>query len=88
MYKFTETRTHFVKIGSRWKVVDSKTQDVTKEQHNNATAPETVRFFRNLGGYERVERAYTYAGYIPVKVTSISPDRRERTIREYKVEKY
>ena len=42
-----------------------------------------IPFFRGLGGSERVEYGYTYAGYLPVQCTSISPDRETKVIRRY-----
>ena len=44
---------------------------------------ESIPFFRNLGGYERVTNAYTKHGYIPVKLISISPDGNTRITREF-----
>lgn len=35
---------------------------------------------RNLGGYERTNKAYTKYGYIPTEQISISPDRTKKTI--------
>lgn len=83
MYTISETISRFEKIGNKWKMTESNTYTINNEQYHNATCAETVRFFRNLGGIERVERSYTFAGYVPVKITSISPARDEKTVREY-----
>ena len=63
--------------------VSTKTQEVTREQHRNATEEGTVKYFRRLGGSETIERGYTSQGYNVVKITSTSPDKERRTIREY-----
>ena len=84
MYRIEETIINFVKNGSRWTETDRKTATIPEEYHHNATAPETIKFFRNLGGYERTERNYTRAGYVVTRIISINPTRTERTIREYK----
>jgi hypothetical protein len=60
--------------------------DVTEQMYTNATAPDTVRFFKRLGGKEHLERSYTCQGYKIVKITSTSPDKSQRTIREYTFE--
>lgn len=86
MYKIIETIKHYTKNGNRWKETDSTTKEIPEEYYRNATDPATVRFFRNLGGYERVERAYTFAGYVPVRIHSLDPSRTEKTLREYRFE--
>jgi hypothetical protein len=60
--------------------------NVTEQMYNNATNPDTIRFFKRLGGKEHIERAYTCYGYKVVKITSTSPDKSQRTIREYSFE--
>lgn len=46
----------------------------------------SVEFFKNLGGYERIEKGYTIAGYIPTKLTSISPNKDIKIIRQFKIQ--
>ena len=58
-------------------------EDVAEQMYRNATAVDTIRFFKRLGGKEKIERAYTSRGYNVVKLTSTSPDGQMRTIREY-----
>lgn len=45
---------------------------------------DSMSFFRNLGGSESLQRAYTCNGYSPVKLTSTSPDKEMRTIRTFR----
>ena len=47
----------------------------------------SIPFFRNLGGSERVTKGYTIAGYIPVELSSISPDKKTKIIRKFRVER-
>lgn len=47
----------------------------------------SVQFFKNLGGYEKVEKNYTIEGYIPTQITSISPDKTEKIIYKFKFER-
>ena len=66
-------------------VVDSKEiETVTEKQHKLTTCEDTVKWFRRLGGSETVQRSYTSAGYLVTKLTSVSPDRQTKVIREYK----
>ena len=66
-------------------IVDSKKiETVTEKQHHLTTCDDTVKWFRRLGGSETVQRSYTSAGYLVTKLTSLSPDRQTKVIREYK----
>ena len=47
----------------------------------------SIPFFKDLGGYERVTKGYTIAGYIPVELSSISPERKTKIVRSFKVER-
>jgi N-acetyl-anhydromuramyl-L-alanine amidase AmpD len=42
-----------------------------------------ISFFRRLGGSESVQRAYTCYGYKVDKLTSTSPDKQTKVIREF-----
>jgi hypothetical protein len=63
--------------------VSTETKNVTKQHHQNATEKDCLQFMRRLGGTETVTRGYTSQGYFIVKVVSTSPDKQNRTIREY-----
>lgn len=71
--------------GKSWKSKPDKIQrlKVPWEQYLDMNSTRTCRFFRNLGGYEKVERSYTSSGYLPIRLISISPDRTIKIIREY-----
>ena len=80
----TYTLKHYEKRGSRWQLVDEETKQINYIFYYNAIDPAASAFMRNLGGYERTEKAYTRAGLVPIRNTSISPDRTKKTVREYK----
>lgn len=63
--------------GKSWKTkpVETETREVDELFYKNFTAPETSKFFRRLGGYEKREKDYTSYGFRVVRVVSISPDR-------------
>jgi hypothetical protein len=57
---------------------------ITDKEYDLITSNDTVKFFRRLGGSESLQRGYTCAGYKVYKLTSTSPDKQNRTIREFK----
>lgn len=71
----------FIKSGNKWIETERTERFVESEVYYNVIS--AVPFFRNLGGYERVSMSYTYAGYIPVEVVSISPDRTKKALRTF-----
>lgn len=77
----TETITHYIKKGSRWIVSYSATGKIPAAYYFNVI--DSVDFFRNLGGSERVTTNYTKYGLIPTTINSINPSRDEKTVRLY-----
>lgn len=45
---------------------------------------DSMSFFKNLGGSESLKRCYSVAGLMPYLLTSKSPDRESKTIREFR----
>lgn len=85
MYKITMTKTTFaLKQGTKgaYKETERETEDITETEYNYTI--NSCPFFRRLGGSETLTRAYTSKGYVPVKLTSISPDRETKIVREFK----
>ena len=58
------------------KVTSRETKVISAEYFGNVLT--AVLFFN-----DRIEKGYTMAGYLPVKLTAISPDKKTRVIREY-----
>ena len=81
--KMVEKR--YYKAGSQWKLSESKEENISKENYLNII--NSCKFFRNLGGYERLTKSYTYAGYIPVELNSIAPDKKEKVVRSFTFDK-
>ena len=87
MYTIIETKTKLEKkAGTKnaYKEVSKEVKEVTEQQHELTTNDETCKWFRRLGGSESLQRAYTCAGYVVVKLISTSPNRESKTVREYK----
>ena len=74
--QLTETR-----IENGKKTIEVKTID--KEQYDNITNVETLKWFRRLGGSETARKNYTSKGYIVTKLVSTSPDKSTKVIREF-----
>lgn len=69
-------------------ILDSEeTKEIDRETFDRITNEGTIKWFRRLGGTETAERGYTYEGYLITKLTSTSPDRQSKTIREFKFKK-
>jgi len=66
----------------RWYETEQKTEDITR--YNYCNIFDAVYMFKRFGGSERVEKQYTKYGYIPFKVTSISPGAEFKTVRTVK----
>ena len=88
-YKITLTTEKYEKTssGKSWKKnpVESNKSIINSENFKNIIS--SIPFFRNLGGSERVAKGYTIAGYIPVELSSISPDKKTKIVRKFKVER-
>ena len=77
--KMVEKR--YYKVGSQWRLSATEESNITKENYLNIV--NSCKFFRSLGGYERLTKSYTYAGYIPTSLNSISPDKQEKVVRSF-----
>lgn len=73
----------YIKSGSKWTQTESKTQAINYLHYANIIDPSASKFFRNLGGYERIKKNYTRRGYLPIEVISISPDRTKKTVYSF-----
>lgn len=84
--KITETKETWIKnpnTKTTYILQETETRIVDSQYVDNCTRDETRKFFRRLGGTERVERAYTHRGLQPIKLTSISPDRQTKYVRKW-----
>ena len=68
-------------------ILDSKeVSEVTKKQHSLTTNDDTCKFFRRIGGSETKQMNYTCLGYVCTKLTSVSPDKQTKVVREYNID--
>ena len=80
---YKRTTTKYYKIGSKWREAESETSTEIATGSDYMNTVDTIPFFRSLGGSERVTMGYTCAGYIPVQISSISPDGKEKIVRRF-----
>ena len=74
-------KTTYTKRGSRWIETEKERAEFTRANYCNCV--DAVPFFRALGGYEKVETGYTYKGFLPVQINSISPDKKQKIVRTF-----
>ena len=67
-----------------YKEVSKEVKNIDFEQYDKITNIDTIAWFRRLGGSETATKAYTSQGYKTVKLVSTSPDKQNKTIREFK----
>ena len=87
MVQITETKTKLVKnpnTKTTYNVVSTETEIITEKQHGLTVSDDTCKWFRRLGGSEVKTMSYTCNGYKCIKLVSTSPNKENKTIREYK----
>ena len=82
-YGMVMVKTKFEKVDNKWVETDKEEKEKTQENYNNIV--NAINFMKNLGGYERHEKSYTYIGYIVTRINSISPDRKDKSLYEFTV---
>ena len=76
---------HLTDSGKSWKKIPDNVNTETIDERQYRNYVDSVSFFNGFGGGTcRAERGYTFAGYIPVRVTTISPDRRTKLVARFK----
>ena len=64
---------------NKYVTIEEVTNTITEEKYNNMTSKETIKYFRSLGGTEKVTRK----GGRVTRLVSTSPSRELRTIRTF-----
>ena len=80
-YGMILVKTEFKKVGSKWVETEKEEKEITQENYNNIV--NAKNFMKNLGGYEKHEKSYTYIGYIVTRINSISPDKKDKSLYEF-----
>ena len=88
-YKITLTTKKYERTssGKSWKKNPVETNEEVISPKKFELIISSIPFFRDLGGSERVTKGYTVAGYIPVELSSISPNKETKIVRSFKVER-
>lgn len=69
-----------------YQLESEKKKEITDKEFTNITSNDTLKFFRRLGGSETVIKNYTCRGYEIVRLTSTSPDKKNKTVRNFSFE--
>lgn len=82
--KITQTRCIFARTasGKSWskRPETTTTEEITARMYMNVCDPK----YRWNG--DRVERGYTYAGYLPIKVSNVSPDGNKKCVWSFRLD--
>ena len=70
----------------KWHLVEDDTTEIRNVYYMNSLDAHQLAIFSD-GGRETIGMGYTFVGYIPVTITSYSPDRTVKIVRDYKFEK-
>ena len=76
----TQVNQEFDCNSNKYITIEKVTRTITEEVYNNMISKETIKFFRGLGGTEKVTRK---DGRV-TRLVSISPSRELKTIRIFK----
>lgn len=63
---------------------EQTTSEITQEQYRNIV--DSASYFRRLGGSCYQERSYTCRGYNVIRDVLTTPDKTEKTVREFTFE--
>ena len=75
----TQTEQQFDYDTNKYITIDKVIKTITEEVYNNMTSKETIKFFKGLGGTEKVTRK----GGRVTRLVSTSPSGDLRTIRTF-----
>lgn len=78
--KITQTITTY----NNGKLKATEVKEITEKEYILLTKDETLKFYRKLGGSETVKRRYTQAGYKVTYLSSISPNKEIKIVRNFK----
>ena len=83
--EMTESRMTKTTSGKSWsrKNIEEVKKTIQFDEYFNYLS--SIDFFKGLGGSERVEKSYTISGYIPTRLTSVSPDRQIKVVRHFRI---
>lgn len=73
---------HYEKVGRGWYLIGIDIDMVDRQYYINTL--QAKQFFVNLGGIERYSKSYTAYGYLVTRISSISPDKEQKTVRKFK----
>ena len=89
MVQITETKTTYLKnpnTKTTYIKENEMVEIITAREYGLTTNDDTQKWFRRLGGSETAVKGYTCDGYKITRLTSTSPDKQTKIVREFKFE--
>jgi len=87
MEKIFMTKTEYKKdptTKTTYFVDEVEEREISRTVYNNITSDKTLKFYRSLGGSETAQKSYTCAGYLTTRLTSVSPDKKQKNVYQFK----
>ena len=78
----TMIKISYKKEGTKWVETEREEKQIDKEFYNNVVGAK--KFMQNLGGTEIHKKSYTSFGNIVTNINSISPNKMEKSVYEFK----
>ena len=78
------TKMYEKKTKTTYKLISTENKIIDQYHYENGTSKECMRFFKGLGGSFTRLMAYTKEGYKCIRTVSVSADKKNKTIHEYK----
>ena len=72
------------KTKTTYKLISTETEIITLEQHEMGTSMGCANFFKRLGASFTRLMGYTSEGYKCVRTINTSPDKKKKSVSEYK----
>jgi hypothetical protein len=72
---------YYNKVGTKWVEQGIEINNITEVEYNNFI--DSKGFFTKIGAFEKHKKNYTCEGYIVTEIHTISPDRKEKIVREF-----
>ncbi len=66
--------------GKNWQTKPYNTTTEMGNGKNYEYIIQSLSFFKNFSSYQRIEKMYTIYGYIPYRITEISPDGKTKLV--------
>jgi len=77
------TQTNLERIEGKMKIKSGERRFITEKEYDLITNPETMAWFKAIGGKDTIVRGRTKYAQDIIELTSVSPDGCSKTVREF-----